>query len=107
MTIKERKRGFASDQLHAALLTATPTKHPDIYYLNPFTTDFQHLFRVLDSKDLTMHPSFLDNPCSSLINVHCVITYDNNTDKVDVKWTGSYTNQCDEEAATWFIKPGS
>jgi len=107
MTTKERKKGFASDQFHAALLTDTPTKHPDIYYINPFTKDFQHLFRVIDSKDLTMRLSFLDNPSSSSINVHCVITCDNNTDKVDVKWTGSYTNQCDEEAATWFIKPGS
>jgi hypothetical protein len=89
MSDKDRKRGYASDSFHAALKSTIPTKNPDIYYENPFTKEWQHLFRICDNA-LQMRPSFLDNSDTSSVTLQCHITYIGEEDIMTVSVNGTY-----------------
>lgn len=101
MTEKDRKAAFLSNAFSNALKESRPTKNPDLYYMNPFTGEYQHVFRVL-KKDLLMRLSFLDNDNSSSVIVHCSITYDDTTGKLLVSWSGDYVRRSKDAPSTWF-----
>jgi hypothetical protein len=61
MPVNERKVAINSREFINALSNCKPTKNPDIYYKNPTTGHYQHLFRVTDKKVLSMRLSFLEN----------------------------------------------
>jgi hypothetical protein len=101
MSNKERKDGFLSDEFVKALIESKPTKNPDIYYINPFTGEYQHVFRII-KKDLLMRLSFLDNDIRSSVVVNCSITNCETTGKVDVSWSGDYVRRSKESPSSWF-----
>jgi hypothetical protein len=88
MKPENRKTAFLSDDFSRALRESTPTKNPDIYYQNPFTDDYQNLFRVMD-KQLAMRPSFLRNCNDSSSIVRCDISYCTRTGTTNVDWNGA------------------
>ena len=102
MTVDQRKAGFGSDELHNALVSSLPTKNPDIYYKNPFTGEWQHLFRLGD-KGLQMRPSFLDNSDSGSSTLTCEISYNNNGEQMEISWSGSYLKKKKTTGDTLFI----
>lgn len=102
MKPEERKIGFLSDEFHRALVDSAPTKNPDIYYLNPFTDEYQHLFRVVD-KQLTMRPSFLPNNNGSSSVVRCVISHCTETGETTVEWSGDFFRRGERSARECFV----
>jgi len=100
-----RRDVFLSDCFHDCLLKSTPTKNPDIYYKNPFTDSYQHLFRIdKDHKDLIMRPCFLNNSNLSSSTLRCKISYSTDNDIVKVSWDGDYVRKCSDSPSNWFIK---
>lgn len=88
MSVEQRKEMFSSDEFQEHVLTATVSKYPDIYYVNPFTDIYQNLFRVIGS-DLHMRPSNVAQNNGSSVTVICTINHhcisDGNT---EVSWEG-------------------
>lgn len=85
-SIEEKRECFFSEDFKLAMQMAKPTWYPDIYYSNPFTGDYQHLFRVLN-KELVMRPSFSRNDVSGSVNIRCDVDYDKASETVTVKWS--------------------
>jgi hypothetical protein len=103
MSVSQRKAGFISQQFITALVQSKPTKNADIYFRNPLTGHYQHLFRVMDKKILSMRLSFLDNEISSSVIVRCSINNDKVTGKVSVTWEGDYVRRSGDKPSSWFI----
>jgi hypothetical protein len=59
-TNDERKEVFLSNHFQEHIENAKITRNPDIYYQNPFTNKYQHLFRIVGN-DLIMRPSCVVN----------------------------------------------
>ena len=88
LTDKQRKDLFSSNEFQEHVLTATVSKNPDIYYVNPFTDKYQNLFRVIGS-DLHMRPSNLSQNNSSSVTVVCTIDHNCiSGGKTEVSWSG-------------------
>ena len=87
MTFEEKCDVLLSDEFQQIIKDAKPTGHPDIYYRNPYTEDYQHLFRVVD-KELIMRPSFMPNSTTASVNLHCSIQCETTTGKLSVSWKG-------------------
>jgi hypothetical protein len=102
MTDDNKRAGFRSDDFHRAMVISTPTKNPDIYFQNPFTKQYQHLFRVCDKESLVMRPSFLANSDSRSSTLTCDITYSDEKGILLVKWNGDYVRKGDKTASDWF-----
>lgn len=102
MNVQERRRGYASEQFHDALVRSPPTKNPDLYFLNPFTMEWQHLFRVGD-KGLQMRPSFLDNCDTSSSNLNVVISYGKDDEVMTVSIDGPYLKKARMDPSILFI----
>lgn len=103
MTAEDRKRGYASEQFHDALVCSPPTKKTDLYFLNPFTKEWQHLFRVYD-KGIQMRPSFLDNPDTSSSYLNVKITYGKVDECMTVNIDGTYIKKEKINPSSLFIK---
>jgi hypothetical protein len=100
----ERQDAFLSDLFQEEILKSSVSKHPDIYYVNPFTCKYQNLFRFI-GKDLHMRPSDIDQNNSASINVICKIDYDmeHSNGKIEVKWSGDLVNKLKHLPSSWFI----
>jgi hypothetical protein len=104
MSDEKRKSGFCSAEFHNAMVLSLPTKCPDIYYTNPFTKEWQHLFRLGD-KGLQMRPSFLDNSDSCSATLSCEISYSTDErEAMDVSWSGTYLKRGQASPSVWFIQ---
>jgi hypothetical protein len=106
MNEEERKQGYASERFHDALVSSPPTRNPDLYFFNPFTNQWQHLFRVYDKGDkgLQMRPSFLDNPDTSSSNLNVEITYGTVDECLSVNIEGAYLRKEKINPSSLFIK---
>jgi hypothetical protein len=102
MTTKQRCDALLSPEFVSNFRSSIPTKQPDIYFRNPFTNDYQHLFRVVD-KDLIMRPSFLDNSTTSSVTLQCAISHDKITGIAQVSWNGDYLRFSKQLPSIWFI----
>ncbi len=89
MSMQEKCEAFLSAKVNQCLGSSEATRNPDIYFSNPFTNEYQHLFRILDKK-MVMRPSFLDNNVTSSVNLLCLVTYNDTSGKINVNWTGDY-----------------
>jgi hypothetical protein len=71
------------------ILMGSVTKHPDVYYVNPFTGKYQHLFCV-SGTELTMRPSTMkQNNSASITLVVCKIEHDLlHSGNTEVYWSG-------------------
>lgn len=100
---EQRSDAFLSDEFHAALITSLPTRNPDLYFKNPFTGTYQHLFRF-DNNALVMRPSFLDNSITSSTTVKCEISYSQgHNEAIEIKWSGVYVKMSKVTPSDWFI----
>jgi hypothetical protein len=102
MPAEERKIQFCSNEFQDELLDASVTKNPDIYYKNPFTKEWQHLFRVSHQGQLIMRPSFLRQTNSSSVIVKCTVRHDFNSDTSDIVWSGEIVQRLGSEPLKWF-----
>lgn len=98
----DKREVFFSEEFEVALKNAKPTRYPDIYYKNPFTDEYQHLFRVVN-KELIMRPSFAANINSGSVNVHCNITHDETSGKAVVTWVDDQFPLRGREPADLFL----
>jgi len=96
MTTEDKVDALLSEMFQCHIATAAPTKHPDIYFCNPFTGEQQHLFRVID-KELLMRPSFMDNKVTGSVNMQCSIQCNHTDGKIKVKWSGDILRSLDKE----------
>ena len=87
MTLEEKSDIFLSEDFQQHIVEAKPSCHPDIYYRNPFTEQYQHLFRVVD-KELLMRPSFMANKVTGSVNMKCHMECDIGNWKINVSWSG-------------------
>ena len=85
-SIEDKREILFNEDFKLALQMAKPTRYPDIYYSNPFTEEYQHLFRVLNN-DLVMRPSFYSNDVSGSVNIPCKLEYNKTSGKVVVTWS--------------------
>jgi len=87
----EHQDAFLSDLFEEEILKSSVSKHPDIYYVNPFICNYQNLFCFI-GKDFHMRPSNIDQNNSASINVICKIDYDmeHSNGKIEVKWSGTW-----------------
>lgn len=88
MSIAKKCEVFLSSKLDGCIDDSEATRFPDLYFWNPFTASYQHLFRVMN-KELVMRPSFLDNTLSSSSQVQCQVSYDT-VGSIQMKWVGDY-----------------
>jgi hypothetical protein len=88
MTPEERCELLLNDKFQEHIRNAKTTRNPDIYYRNPYTNEWQHLFRVI-GKELLMRPSNLANRVTGSVNLRCVMEYDNESGKLNVTWSGT------------------
>lgn len=102
MDVEQRKQGYASHDFHNFMIHSSPTKNPDIYVCNPFTDEWEHLFRV-GEKCLEMRPSFLDNSDTSSSLLRCDITYDRSNENIVVTIKGPYLKKENIEPSSLFI----
>lgn len=103
MPVSQRKVALNSREFINALSLCKPTKNPDLYYKNPTTGHYQHLFRVVDKKILSMRLSFLDNDITTSVICRCNIDYDTNSGNVQVSWEGNYVKRGRQDPSTWFV----
>jgi hypothetical protein len=94
-TNDERKEVFLSNPFQEHIENAKITRNPDIYYQNPFTNKYQHLFRIVGN-DLIMHPSCVVNSVKGSVNLHCTVKQDVSSGMTSVSWIGDFDS----------IKPG-
>jgi hypothetical protein len=92
---------FLSDDFQDYIRNAKPTRNPDIYYMNPFTNDYQHLFRV--DTELIMRPSFAGNSNASSINLKTIIHHDINSGDTVVTLQGDYLTTIGMEPSQLFV----
>jgi hypothetical protein len=89
MSIPKKCAVFLSSKLDGCIDDSEATRFPDLYFCNPFTGTYQHLFRVIN-KELVMRPSFLDNNLSSSSQVQCQVSYDTVSGLIGMTWKGDY-----------------
>jgi len=87
MTQEDKCEAFMDDAFQLMIQNANPTRNPDIYYCNPFTNEYQQLFRVV-GKELVMRPLFISNRNTGTVNVHCNISCAIANGSITVNWTG-------------------
>ena len=88
MSGEGKKVALSSDVFQEEILMGSVTKNPDVYYVNPFTGKYQHLFRV-SGTELIMRPSTMKQNNSTSITLVCKIEHDLlHSGKTEVYWSG-------------------
>jgi hypothetical protein len=103
MSIQKKCETFLSSKLDGCIDESEATRYPDLYFCNPFTGSYQHLFRVLN-KELVMRPSFLDNNLTSSVQIQSQVTYDSTSGSIRMKWAGDYLSSNKVTPADLFIR---
>lgn len=103
MTDSVRAKYLLSDEFFNCFQALGPTKNPDLYYRDPFTHNYQHLFRM-NGKVLQMRPSTAKQDGRNSKFVKCFIECGPTKDsKISVKWSGDLLRLGKQEPAAWFI----
>ena len=89
MSANQKMNVFSSKEFLNKLISSTVSRHPDIYYVQPFTKEYQHMFHVVENEPI-MRPSFLKQDNSASVVVHCQITQNFDSNKTEVLWSGNY-----------------
>jgi hypothetical protein len=103
MTEIQRKAAFTCDQFQEEILLASTSKHPDIYFVNPYTDVYENLFRVIGN-ELHMRPSTIQEDNSSPITLTCKVTHNiNGNGNTDVFWAGGIVTRNKILPSSFFI----
>jgi len=101
MTLGDKCEVLLSSNVQQSIKDSKPTRYPDLYFRNPYTGDYQHLFRVVD-KELLMRPSFMPNVATGSVNLHCDIQCNRTTGDIKVVWKGDLLKKMDRDTAELF-----
>lgn len=102
MSNEDKCGALLSEEFQQCLRVGKPTRHPDIYYRNPFTDEYQQLFRVID-KELVMRPSFVANSATGSVNMTCNMECDIISGTISVTWSGDLLKSIRRDVSKMFI----
>jgi hypothetical protein len=91
MKLSEKREVLVGNLFQRLISASKPTQHPDLYFKNPFTDKWQHLFRVSDNK-LYMQPSFFHNSVGQSVQLSCDVTYGHD-EVCSINITGDYVHR--------------
>jgi hypothetical protein len=101
MTTEDKCDILLSDEFQEYVQKSRPTKNPDLYFRNPFTNQWIHLFRV--DTQLKMRPSFVNNDNSNSVTLKYNIHHDDVTGRTVVIWQGEYLKSIGKEPSRLFV----
>jgi hypothetical protein len=102
MTLQEKCQAFMSSEFSRSMKEGDATRNPDLYFCNPYTGTYQHLFRV-HNKELVMRLSYVDNCPTSSIQLQCEIKYNEATGNLSLNWGGDYLKSIGTNPSAFFI----
>jgi hypothetical protein len=102
MTLQEKCQAFMSSEFSRSMRESDATRNPDLYFCNPYTGTYQHLFRV-HNKELVMRLSYVDNCPTSSIQLQCEIQYNEATGNLSLNWGGDYLKSISTNPSAFFV----
>jgi hypothetical protein len=102
MTQGEKCEVLLSDKFQLKIKHASPCRNPDIYYRNPYTEEWQHLFRVVGI-DLLMRPSNIANHCTGSVNLQCIIECSTTSGEINISWSGNMLKSLGSDIFNLFV----
>jgi len=101
MKLSEKREVLVGDMFQRLVSESKPTRHPDLYFKNPITNKWQHLFRV-SYNTLYMRPSFLHNSVGQSVQLSCDFTYGQN-EVCSINISGDYIRRNEMLPKNFFV----